>query len=161
MAKEDSRFSKHQYLPKSSKEMYRFSHFDSSRPLKVTNSSQNANMTRELCQFPVNAMDLVLREQMAPSWAASISEVPWFCEINAYNYCNTISDCLTDECGCTNSSMDVFFCPKHTGCISFPQLCDGNIDCLDGADECFCEGFVVVKCPILSSSSICMSQKEY
>ena len=146
---------------KAQKDLYRFSHFDSSRPLKVTNSSHNANITREVCQFPVNAMDFVLRKKKAPSWAASISEVPWFCEINAYNYCNTISECLTDECGCTNSSMDVFFCPKRTGCITFPQLCNGNIDCLDGADECFCEGFVEVKCPILSSSSICLSQNEY
>ena len=146
---------------KAQKDLSRFSHFDSSRPLKVINSSHNANITREVCQFPVNAMDLVLREQMAPSWAASISEVPWFCKVNANNYCNTMSECLTDECGCTNSSMDVFFCPKRTGCITFPQLCNGNIDCLDGADECFCEGFVEVKCPILSSSSICLSQNEY
>ena len=151
---------------KAQKELFKFSHFDTSPPLKVTNSSHNANRTREVCRFPVNAMDLVLREQMAPSWAASISKVPWFCEINANNnnynnYCNTISECLTDECGCTNKSIDVFFCPKHTGCVTFPQLCDGNIDCLDGADECFCEGFVEVKCPILSSSSICLSQNEY
>ena len=131
------------------------------RPLNVFDIIHNANKTSGVCQVPVSAMDLVLQLKFIRLWVPSISESPWFCKIDDNRYCNTISECLTDECGCTNSSMDVFFCPKHTGCINFPQLCDGNIDCLDGADECFCEGFVVVKCPILSSSSICMSQKEY
>ncbi|XP_063679261.1 uncharacterized protein LOC134814886 [Bolinopsis microptera] len=120
-----------------------------------------ANKTKGVCQIPVSAVDLVLKKQIAPSWVASISEIPWFCKINDNQYCDTISDCLTDECGCTNSSIDVFFCPKRTGCVTFPQLCDGKNDCLDGADECLCEGFVEIQCPILNSSSICLSQREY
>ena len=137
---------------------------DFSRQLNVINISHNinANKTSGVCQFPVSAMDLVLKKLIYPSWVSPISEVPWFCKINDNRYCNAISQCLTDECGCTNSKENaVFFCPKRTGCINFQQLCDGKNDCLDGADECFCEGFVEVKCPILSSSSICLSQKEY
>ena len=134
---------------------------NSFRPLNVINISHNANKTKGVCQIPVNAVDLVLKEQIAPSWVASISKVPWFCKINDNQYCDRVSNCLTDECGCTNSSMDVFFCPNRTGCVTFPQLCDGQSDCLDGSDECLCEGFVEVQCPILSSSSICLSQRVY
>ena len=134
---------------------------NSFHPLNVININHNANKTKGVCQIPVNAVDLVLEKQIAPSWVASISEVPWFCKINDNQYCDRVSNCLTDECGCTNSNMDIFFCPNRIGCVTFPQLCDGKNDCLDGADECLCEGFVEVQCPILSSSSICLSQRVY
>ena len=135
-----------------------------SRQLDFINTSNfiNTNKTNGVCRFPMIATDLVLKNLIAPSWVSPISKVPWFCKIDHNQYCNEMSQCLTDECGCTNSKENaIFFCPKRTGCIHFQQLCDGNNDCLDGADECFCEGFVEVKYPILSSSSICLSQKEY
>jgi len=77
---------------------------DFSRQLNVINISHNinANKTSGVCHFPVSAMDLVLKNLIHPSWVSPISEVPWFCKINENRYCNAISQCSTDECGCTN-----------------------------------------------------------
>ena len=115
------------------------------------------------CKFPVNALSLYLLESFAdlePSRANEISSIPWYCEIEAHNHCDGISQCLSDECSCENTTVETFFCPNHTGCITFPQLCDGVSDCYDGADECLCEDFVKIDCPTINSS-VCVSKDEF
>ena len=116
------------------------------------------------CQFPVNALDLIEGEEqhveLDPLLAKEISNIPWYCGMEGHKYCDGTSECFTDECGCENSTTDIFFCPNRTGCITFPQLCDGVSDCPDGSDECLCEGFVRINCPPIDSS-ICVAQDRY
>ena len=123
------------------------------------------------CEFPFNALD-ALRYQWKGidlpeavevnkiSKVNKISGITWFCDIETSNYCDGISDCLTDECDCKNSTTDIFYCPNRSGCITFSQLCDGVSDCPDGSDECLCEDFVKIDCPTINSS-ICVAQDKY
>ena len=114
------------------------------------------------CKFPENALDLVEFEggYIDPFKAKQLEDIPWFCELEADNYCNGRSECLTDECGCENSTSEIFYCPNRSGCITFPQLCDGVSECSDGSDECLCEGFVKIDCPTINSF-ICIAQDRY
>ena len=114
------------------------------------------------CEFPVNALDAMRfgKGRVDPFKVKEISEIPWFCDIGKHFYCDGVSECLTDECDCKNSTTDIFYCPNRTGCITFPQLCDGVSDCPDGSDECLCEGFLKINCPTIDSS-ICVAQENY
>ena len=64
--------------------------FSRSRQLNVMNISHNidANKTSGVYQFPVSAMDLVLKNRIPRSWVNPISEVPWFCKIDDRRYCS-------------------------------------------------------------------------
>ena len=118
------------------------------------------------CEFPVNPLDLI---ELNPGEAARYvdlltakgnSDVLWFCDMEANDFCNGRSDCLTDECHCISNTTEIFYCPDKRGCITFPQLCDGFSDCPDGSDECLCEGFVKKDCPTINSS-VCLSEDRY
>ena len=122
------------------------------------------------CQFAVNSINLILDtlhfiqvhgvSEVGALIVKEILDEPWFCDIETYNYCDGLADCLSDECDCKNSTTDIFYCPNHSGCITFPQLCDGVSDCPDGSDECLCEGFVQTDC-LKINSSICVAQDTY
>ena len=114
------------------------------------------------CKVPTNAIDLVRWKwtEVDPVKVKEITSTPWFCEMEEDKYCDGRSDCLTDECGCTNITTDIFYCPNKEGCITFPQLCNGMSDCPDGSDECLCEGFVKVECPTINST-FCLAEDEY
>ena len=85
----------------------------------------------------------------------------WSCALKSTSeICDGFSHCLTDECGCKNSTTDVFYCADGSGCVTWNQLCDDIQDCMDGSDECFCSGFIVSPSPLLGGK-VCMSEKSY
>ena len=88
--------------------------------------------------------------------AATDEEAAWSCAVSDEVLCDGVSQCLTDECGCKGNLTEVFYCFDGSGCVSFEHLCDGTQDCLDGSDECYCEDFVKISCPLLSSTPICL-----
>ncbi|KAL5251055.1 hypothetical protein ACHWQZ_G016692 [Mnemiopsis leidyi] len=88
-------------------------------------------------------------------------DLEWFCRLNdATSICNGVSECLTDECGCHDSQVDVFYCADGSGCIAWSGLCDDTQDCLDGSDECFCFGHVVIPASEVGSK-VCMSEHSF
>ena len=70
--------------------------------------------------------------------------------------CDGSSMCLTDECWCSGNSSDIFYCSDGSGCVTFDKLCNNIQDCLDGSDECFCPGHLVVPD---KQTKICFSKK--
>jgi len=92
-------------------------------------------------------------------------EGDWQCWIPDRYLCDTTSNCLTDECHCPDDEVERFFCAQGTGCIVFPQVCDGVADCRDASDECLCQGFIKVTCPPeldnATSFSMCYSQEHF
>ena len=105
------------------------------------------------------------------------------CVVQQREICDGKSECLTDECGCTdivtnrstgNMSHDVhrqitarrtgvFWCADGSGCIAFANLCDGHRHCVDGSDECMC-GDIVMCCPTHSEGAgvvMCNNNNQY
>ena len=77
--------------------------------------------------------------------------------------CDGISQCLTDECDCkhkvvkqTEIETDVFWCADGSGCISFSNLCDSFLDCVDGSDECMCND--AISC---NAVEYCITKRHY
>ena len=81
----------------------------------------------------------------------------WFCTSQDKSLiCDGSSMCLTDECLCPGNSSDIFYCSDGSGCVTFDNLCNDIQDCLDGSDECFCPGHVVIPD---KKTKICFSEK--
>ena len=120
----------------------------------------HAQKKKDVCKFPVNTLNLILKDSKEIERATSIAEISWFCKLSPNKFCDGTSHCLTDECDCETRQLDLFLCPDHSGCINFKQLCDGHSDCYDSTDECLCEGFVKIDCPTINSS-ICISERKY
>ena len=109
-----------------------------------------------VCRFTYNQFDMFKRSvQIDMDIYPREDSLSWYCEIGPGFLCNNISSCLTDECDCQDSP--VFYCKDKSGCISFNQVCDGFGDCLDGSDECLCDGALQIMCPGRDPSVYCIS----
>ena len=91
----------------------------------------------------------------------NFGDLEWFCILsNSSDLCDGVSECLTDECGCHDSEIDVFYCADGSGCIAWSGLCDDIQDCMDGSDECFCAEHVVIPAPEIGGK-VCMSEQSF
>ena len=88
--------------------------------------------------------------------------IRWSCSLfnRSSSLCNGVSECLTDECGCHDSEIDVFYCADGSGCIAWSGLCDDIQDCMDGSDECFCSGHVIIDAPEIGGK-VCMTEQSF
>ena len=90
-----------------------------------------------------------------------LEETIWSCTLSdSSKLCDGFSECLTDECGCHDSQIDVFYCADGSGCIAWSGLCDDIQDCMDGSDECFCSGHVILAVPEIGGH-VCLSEKSF
>ena len=89
-----------------------------------------------------------------------LEDTMWSCTLSdSSKLCDGFSECLTDECGCHDSQIDVFYCADGSGCIAWSGLCDDVQDCMDGSDECLCSGHVIVPAPEIGGQ-VCLSEKS-
>ncbi|KAL5248016.1 hypothetical protein ACHWQZ_G017253 [Mnemiopsis leidyi] len=115
----------------------------------VNHTSMSLKLKRDnlTCVFNMDENHYHIKDQFPAGTLppnVTTSEISWSCEL-AYpsQLCNGYSECLTDECGCKNSTVDVFYCADGSGCITWDHLCDNIQQCRDGSDECFCPNHIV------------------
>ena len=118
----------------------------------------------ETCKFNFDSTQTGAREVINLDLPAGIKfgDLEWSCSLynRSLSFCNGVSECLTDECGCHDSEIDVFYCADGSGCIAWSGLCDDIQDCMDGSDECFCAGHLVI--PALEiGGKVCMSEQSF
>ena len=91
----------------------------------------------------------------------NFGDIEWSCRLSdSSSLCNGFSECLTDECGCHDAEIDVFYCADGSGCIAWSGLCDDIQDCMDGSDECFCAEHVIIPTSEINGK-ICMSKEHF
>ena len=129
-------------------------------------STMNHTLTADnlTCSFNIDAAQQQV-EDLFPNGAlpANINarDISWSCRLaGSSQICNGISQCLTDECGCINSTSDVFYCADGSGCVTWDKLCDDTQDCKDGSDECSCANHLVFYSPVIEQW-VCFSQEHY
>ena len=111
------------------------------------------------CPYRIDLLDLALKISLPAGSFVVEDYKSWHCLLPGRCLCDGVSSCLTDECGCANSS--VFYCASEPrGCISFKQVCDGVADCMDQSDECLCQGAVQVTCGP-NTVSTCLSEVDF
>ena len=131
------------------------------RPCLKTVNESDIELNNKVCAFHfdipanlgnINLLAPVLRDAEGKIWSCALKSTS--------EICDGFSHCLTDECGCKNSTTDVFYCADGSGCVTWNKLCDDIQDCMDASDECFCSGFIVFPSPLLGGK-VCMSEKSY
>ena len=128
--------------------------------VEVNNQEQTHN--EKSCNFHFDSSQIRNRPNFIDLLPAntSLEEITWSCELSdSTQFCDGFSDCLTDECGCHGNISDVFYCADGSGCIAWSGLCNDVQDCLDGSDECFCSGHVIISSPDIDNK-VCMSKKH-
>lgn len=74
------------------------------------------------------------------------------------NFTNNESFFELDNNNFTKCTQGLFLCPINNFCISGMEVCDGEIDCLDGSDEKYCSKDFFYTCSngrMISTNSIC------
>eukprot|EP00116_Pleurobrachia_bachei_P002463 sb/3462725/ len=75
-----------------------------------------------------------------PGHGSGCLTTTWNCTIPSGLVCNGLSECLTDECSCPNTT--VIYYPGGVGCVSVESACNFLPDCPGGEDErAWCENY--------------------
>ena len=122
---------------------------------------ENPKEDKRTCKFHFDTTQTKGNLNFGLPASINFGDLEWSCRLsNSSSLCNGVSECLTDECGCHDSEIDVFYCADGSGCIAWSGLCDDVQDCMDGSDECFCYGHVVIPASEINSK-ICMSEYHF
>ena len=138
--------------------------------LEVTerNDTLAGNQTCEFhfdwVQYDLGTIKSYYREILRQSHSIfNFTDLSWSCSLmTPSQFCNGISECLTDECNCPESELnsDLFFCADRSGCVTWENVCDNIQHCLDNSDECFCAAHVVLPSPRFGGQ-LCMSKPHF
>ena len=114
------------------------------------------------CKFNFDTSQTMGRNNIDLPDGIDFEDVEWSCSLfnRSLSLCDGFSECLTDECGCHDSEIDVFYCADGSGCIAWSGLCDDIQDCMDGSDECFCAEHVIISVPE-AGGKVCMSEHSF
>ncbi|KAL5262105.1 hypothetical protein ACHWQZ_G007715 [Mnemiopsis leidyi] len=118
---------------------------------------------QESCEVHFDTSQIISRPDFLDNLLSKTSqdhEVTMSCQLANSQFCDGFSDCLTDECCCHDSQIDVFYCADGSGCIASSQICDSIQDCTDGSDECFCSDHIILSFPDISEKT-CMSEVHF
>ena len=102
-------------------------------PRKVIKTLNTSRVIDSACRFTPNVLGGFCALYKSISKCCSRQ---WFCGPLTILKCNGYSECVHDECSCSN--VDVFYCADGRGCVTFRQTCDMIPNCLDGSDERVC-----------------------